>query len=328
MKGRRSVVRKLCTVLLTVMLTLFVVTLGTLAKETYTIGVSMSQLGGGPGWAIIGKAVRSGIEKAGHKPVILDAQGLVNKQIADIEDLIAKKVDLIVINPIDSSSVVPATLEAKKKRIPVFAVDIDVGEGGYSLTTVIANNRLLGQLVGWHLASLFNKPDVQGVIISGYQGAICSKNRREGFLFGFHENQLQRFNRTGLKIIYHGYGDYSYEPALRMMEDVIVRTGGKFDFVFAENDAMAIAAVKALEEAGITHVKVGGVDGQKEMYELIISGKAHATGRQNLWELGEKTAETALRILAGEHVPSPVYVESVLVNKDNVRKYYDPKAEF
>jgi ribose transport system substrate-binding protein len=320
--------KKLLVVSVVMLLLVLLVSPNTLAAKKKVIGMSQSMLAGNPWWDVMTNAVKSELEKLGYEVIVLDAEGNVSKQVADVEDLIARGVDLIALNPYDSYAVVPVTLKAQKAGIPVIAVDIPVAPDGYSITTVIANNYQLGYENGWYMAQLAKKVHVKAVIISGYPGAICSSDRLNGFLAGFNRYQIDKHNHANLEIIFHSYGDYAFTPAYDIMKDVITRTNGDFDVVFCANDAMAIGALKALEDANIKGKLIAGVDGYREMYEMIMAGKTHSTGLNSPYELGIKTAETIVKILNGEHVPSNVYTTPVLINKDNVKKYYNPNQDY
>ena len=75
--------------------------------EGKVVGFSIAQLSGNPFWQVLCDELEAGLAKNGYKLVVVDATGDVAKQTADVEDLISQGVDLILINPFDSSSIVP-----------------------------------------------------------------------------------------------------------------------------------------------------------------------------------------------------------------------------
>ncbi len=293
------------------------------------VGFSIAMLAGSPFWQIIADELERGFKELDYEFVCLDAQGDLSKQSSDVEDLIAQQVDMLLINPYDSKAIVPVTNRAKQAGIPVFAVDIPVDEEGYVEATCICDNQEIGYNLGWYAGGLFSSPDVRVVLISGYPGGIDSYQRRMGFIEGIHNYQLEKFNRTGVEIVYHGWGDYAFDPANKTMEDASIRVGNNFDILYAENDAMAMGALQAMEEAGIAAGKVIiGVDGWKQMYELIKEGKATATGLNSPTELAAVTVDAVHKFLNGVEIPNWIYTTPDVVDKNNVDKYYDPNSIF
>jgi len=98
----------------------------------YTIGLSLSTLNN-PFFVELRNGAQSKAKELGVNLIVVDAQDKPSKQINDIEDLIQKKVDLIIINPTDSSAIVPAIESANKAKIPV--ITVDRGASGLLLTT-------------------------------------------------------------------------------------------------------------------------------------------------------------------------------------------------
>ena len=71
-----------------------------------------------------------------------------------------------------------------------------------------------------------------------------------------------------------------------------------------------------------------GFDGQKEAYELIKAGKFGATALNSPMELARLVVESVVKFLDGEQQDKVIYTPAVLITKDNVDRYYDPKALF
>ena len=180
--------------------------------------------------------------------------------------------------------------------------------------------------MGWYGASKFPEQEVRVIMLSGYAGGIDSYQRRFGFIEGFSNYQLQTFSRTSLKIVFQGFANYAFDDANKMMEDALIRIGNDFDILYCENDAMALGAVKAMTEAGITGKVVLGIDGWKEFYAGIKAGTVTATGLNSPIELAAVTAETVHKFLNGVAVDDWNYTTPDVVDIKNVDKYYDPNS--
>lgn len=292
------------------------------------IGFSIAMLAGSPYWQSMADEMKRGFEDLNYEFIVLDGQGDAAKQASDFEDLMSLQVDMILVNPYDSDAIVPATLSARDAGIPVIAVDIPVGDKGYCAATTICDNFELGYRLGEYSAEKMSKVDVKVVVISGYPNGIDSRLRRMGYIEGFHAKQLEKHARTGLEIVHHGWGDYAREPANKAMEDAITRTSGEFDIVYAENDDMAIGALRAMEAAGIEGKMILGVDSLKEMLELIKEKKTTATGWNSPIELGALTVATVHKYLNGIEIPPMNYTTPAVIDSANVDKYYDPNSLF
>jgi ribose transport system substrate-binding protein len=101
----------------------------------------------------------------------------------------------------------------------------------------------------------------------------------------------------------------------------------------AENDSMALGAMRAIDEAGKTKdIKVfAAADGQKEALALIKEGKYEATGRNDPVEVATKSVDIALKAAKGEipaNFPKSTLTEPVAITKDLAGKYYNPNAVF
>ena len=184
-------------------------------------------------------------------------------------------------------------------------------------------------MIGEWVVNKLGKTKISAALISGSQGNPVGKEKRLGFIRGFTEMQLMSQGNVDLKIVSQGWGNWTNNGGLKAMEDILV-ANPDINLLVAENDAMAMGALKAINEAGkASSLTVVGFDGQKEAYELIKEGKMDATALNSPGELARLVVNAVLRYLNGEkQIDKIIYTPAVLITKENVDKYYDPNAIF
>jgi ribose transport system substrate-binding protein len=112
------------------------------------------------------------------------------------------------------------------------------------------------------------------------------------------------------------------------MEDIL-SAHPDVNLLVAENDAMAMGALKAIEESGkADEILVVGYDGQKEAFELIMEGKYGATALNSPGELARLVVESVVRYKNRLRLDKVIHTPAVLITKDNVDRYYDQDALF
>ncbi len=135
--------------------------------------------------------------------------------------------------------------------------------------------------------------------------------------------------KAEISIVAQGWGNWTNNGGLKAMEDILV-ANPDINLLIAENDAMGMGALKAIEESGkADKITVVGFDGQKEAYELIKQGKFGATALNSPRELAKLVVEAVVRHLNGDKQPDKIiYTPAVIITRENVNNYYDPKALF
>lgn len=282
-----------------------------------------------PFYVILTEHIRVYAEGFGMKFISADGQDDIVKQITSVEDLLAAGVKVLILNPLDHKALVPTVNAASKSGVPVFIVDSAIDPEADYITSVQANNEGNGELIGEWVVNKFGKVKVKAALISGSQGNPVGREKRLGFIRGFAERQLMTQGSADLTIISQGWGNWTNNGGLKAMEDILV-AHPDINLLVAENDAMGMGALKAITEAGKTSdITIVGFDGQKEAYELIKEGKFGATALNSPKELARLVVEAVVRYLNGERqIDKIIYTPAVLITKDNVDKYYDPKALF
>jgi ribose transport system substrate-binding protein len=250
-----------------------------------------------------------------------DANGDAAKLNSDIEDLIAKKVDGVIISGAWLEQL-PAALDSLKKAgIPAVLVDRQ-WKGEYT-SYVGPENFIIGQQDGKFIVDRLGGNGTLVVLKGGPADNSIGLNRTNGMLDIVGK-------AAGITVINApDFGGWSEDGGLKQMENLLA-ANSKIDAVFCENDSMCLGAQRAIADAGRTdEMFLCGVDGQKEALLQIKNNTNYAcTGLNNSDQIGRAGFNRIMAILAGATPPHDTYLPSPLINIDNVLKYYDPDSIF
>lgn len=327
------------------------------ADRPVRIGFSQYTLGA-PYFVELVNSARREAEARGHEIFTVDAQDSINKQLADVEDLLARNIDLLILNAKDPVGAVPAARIAAEAGVPVIEVDSSIDRSAGVVTTIQSNNKENGRLVGRWLASQFSAEPIRAALISGSKGNPVGRARRQGITGGVVMQQLEAMESSiteaeadlyaqdiddqlrlrgsaavesaRFEIVAQGWGNWTHEGGLTAMEDILV-AHPDVDCLIAENDSMALGAIEAIKEAQKEEqiIVVAGADGQKEALALIREGRYGATGMNDPTLIGRLAIEVGLKVLQGEtSFPEVYYTPAVVISRENVDQYYDPESPF
>ena len=282
-----------------------------------------------PFYVVLSEYIKKYTEASGMKFISADGQDDIVKQVNSIEDLTGSGANVLIVNPLDHKAMVPAVNAAVKSGMPVFIVDSYIDPEANYITMVLANNQGNGELAGEWAVKKIGRTKVKAALISGSQGNPVGREKRLGFVRGFTEAELMTQGSSDLMIVAQGWGNWTNNGGLKAMEDILV-AHPDINLLVAENDAMAMGALKAINEAGKAgDILIAAFDGQKEAYELIKQGKYGATALNSPEELARLVVEAVVKYLNGQkRLDKVIYTRPVLITKENVDLYYDPKALF
>jgi len=251
--------------------------------------------------------------------IYTDAKGANEKQIADVEDLIARGVDLIMMSPREAQGLIPAVEAIKKADIPLVVLDREIV--GEDYTCFIGGDNMiigkgLGEFAVAQMGTEWNFLELEGI-----PGATPTIQRREGF-----HSIIEK--HSGIKQLDAQPAHYDLAPAIPIMEDWLTRYKGQFQVIYSHNDPMILGAIQVLKAAGYKpgDIFMLGIDGQREAFEAIRSGWLQATAIYPTG--GALGVRMALKILQGKPVPKRIVSECPVVTKENVDEYYDPKLMY
>ncbi|MFC7328099.1 substrate-binding domain-containing protein [Marinactinospora rubrisoli] len=251
-------------------------------------------------------------EAAGAELYFADAGGDVTRQNDDIQDLLTRQVDVLLINPVDPQGVQAGLAAAEAAGVPVVTVDRPVPEGAVS--HVGRDNEEMGRLVGERLAEELGEEGGTVIEIQGDAGGAVARDRSAGFHQAVEGN-------SAIEIVEGPYCDYIRSKAVTAMQDLI-QTSPDVRAVYAHNDDMALGALQVLRENGRDDVLVAGVDGLMEAVDAVADGGPYtATALNDPISLGETAVGTALGAAGGEDVPEQVDAGTALIDGSNAKDY-------
>jgi ribose transport system substrate-binding protein len=224
----------------------------------------------------------------------------VSRQIDLVEQMIAQKVNAIVIAPADSKALIPVCKKARQSGIIVVNIDnkfdADVlAASGLSFPFVGPDNRRGAKLVGDFLAKKL-KPGDPVVLIEGAPNAFNGIERKHGF-----EDAMRA---AGMNIVSFQSGYWETEKA-NQVAAALLTEHPNLKAVLCANDSMALGAVAALRSAGkLDQVLVVGYDNIAAVQQLLKEGKVLATADQHADQLAVFGIEYALDMLAHGGTPA------------------------
>jgi ribose transport system substrate-binding protein len=285
----------------------------------------------GPYFAAMTDTIKAKCKELGISVITANADDSLDKQLTDIEDMLQQDIDILILNPKDPKALMDTCASVQAKGIPVIIIDNPMDPAAEITTTVTSDNFTIGKLVGeWTAGQFKNKKATIG-FLSGQIGSLASDYRRTGFVVGFTEQSLRDKNGVDFQIVTQGWGNWNTADGQSAAEDMLTAFPD-INLLVAENDSMALGALNVINERGIGDkiMVVACADGQKEAFELIKKNDPiyKATGLNSPFLAVEGAIDVALKIMAGQTVPSLIYTEAVAVINSNVDKYYNPSAIF
>lgn len=228
------------------------------------------------------------------------AGGDVSTQANQVDQYVNAGVDAIIIVPVQADSLGPQVAAAKAAGIPIIAVNT-------SLTGVEVDASVQPDDVAAGEQEATQMVDAIGttgnvVVLQGPLGSSPQLDRGEGIDNVLAEN-------PGITVLAQDTANWRRDEAVNKMKNWISAFGDQIDGVIAQNDDMALGAIQALREAGLTDVKVVGIDGIEDGLNAVESGDLIGTSLQHgTLELATGLA-VAAKIVRGEDVDrNPIYV--------------------
>ncbi|MFJ8845282.1 substrate-binding domain-containing protein [Streptomyces cyaneofuscatus] len=277
---------------------------------TTKVGMSLSTLNN-PFFVQMKDGAQAEAKKAGIDLTVTDAQNDASQQANQLQNFTSSGVSSIIVNPVDSDAVGPGVRSANKADIPVIAADRGVNKAD-TATLVASDNVAGGKLAADALADkLGGKGSI--VILQGTAGTSASRERGAGFAEG-----LKAY--PDIKVVAKQPADFDRTKGLDVMTNLVQSHPG-ITGVFAENDEMALGAVKALGSKAGKSVSVVGFDGTPDGLKAVEAGTLYASVAQQPSELGRIAVQNAVKAAKGDKVEKTVKVPVKVVTRENVADF-------
>ncbi|MDE9536774.1 ribose ABC transporter substrate-binding protein RbsB [Xenorhabdus bovienii] len=292
--------KKLATILSAVALSA-TMSANALAKDSIALVISTLN---NPFFVTMKDSAQKEADKLGYDLIVLDSQDNPAKELANVQDLTVRGTKLMLINPTDSGAVGNAVIMANKANIPVITLDRTANKGNV-VSHIASDNRLGGKMAGDFIAEKLGN-NAKIIQLEGISGTSGARERSEGFSQAAKNHQ---FNMLASQP-----ADFDRTKGLNVMQNLLT-AHPSVQAVFAQNDEMALGALRALQTANKKDVLVVGFDGTDDGVKAVRSGKLSATIAQRPDQIGIIGVQTADKMLKGEKVDATIPVELELVIK-------------
>lgn len=266
------------------------------------IGLSVSTLNN-PFFVSLKDGVVEEARKHGMETIVVDAQNDSAKQSNDVDDLMQKGVNVLLINPTDSASISTVVQSANSLGIPVITLDRSADQGDVK-ALVASDNVKGGKMAAEFIEKIVGK-GAKVVELEGVAGASATRERGKGF----HEVADQN-----LKVIAKQTADFDRTKGLNVMENLL-QANPDVQAVFAHNDEMALGAIEAIKSSG-KDIPVVGFDGNDDAMKSIKEGKLTATVAQQTEWIGQLAVQAVYDVLQGRTVEKTIPAPLKLVTNE------------
>ena len=229
------------------------------------------------------------------------------RQIEQIDSLVALGIDLLIVAPNQATTVSPAIDRAYDSGVPVIVFDRKTNSNKYT-SYIGADNEEMGRQMGQYIAMRM-KGRGRVLEIMGLKGSTPAIERHKGF-----SDALSRY--PDIELVASLQGDWTEKSAFDAVK-AYQGDMGKIDFVFGQNDRMAVGALKALGRTGVKYCGIDGLAGKGNGIECVLDSMLEASYIYPTH--GDQVLQLAIDILEGNDYKRDNPLMAAMVTHDNAR---------
>jgi inositol transport system substrate-binding protein len=288
------------------------------AASAETIGVSMSQFDDNFLTVLRDAMTKHAATLPGVSLQMEDAQNDIGKQLNQIQNFVAEKVDAIIVNPVDTDATPKMTALAEKAGIPLVYVNRLPADKQLppKVAFVGSDEHQSGTLEMEATCKLMGgKGNI--LVLMGELSNQAARQRTQDV-----KDVIAKPNCNGIKILDAQAGNWSRTKASDLVTNWL-SAGLNPDAIVSNNDEMAIGAIQSLKQSGkMTKVIVAGVDATADGLATMKAGDLKVTVFQNAAGQGTGAVDTAVKLAKGQKLANPyVYVPFQLVTPANLNTF-------
>ncbi|HHF3839201.1 TPA: ribose ABC transporter substrate-binding protein RbsB [Haemophilus influenzae] len=272
----------------------------TSAQDTIALAVSTLD---NPFFVTLKDGAQKKADELGYKLVVLDSQNDPAKELANVEDLTVRGAKILLINPTDSEAVGNAVAIANRKHISVITLDRGAAKGNV-VSHIASDNIAGGKMAGDFIAQKLGD-NAKVIQLEGIAGTSAARERGEGF--------KQAIDAHKFNVLASQPADFDRTKGLNVTENLLA-SKGDVQAIFAQNDEMALGALRAVKAAN-KKVLIVGFDGTDDGVKAVKGGKMAATIAQQPELIGSLGVVTADKILKGEKVEAKIPVDLKVISE-------------
>ncbi|QFI36360.1 ribose ABC transporter substrate-binding protein RbsB [Moritella marina ATCC 15381] len=242
-------------------------------------------------------------EALGYELIVLDSQNDPSKELSNVEDLTVRGVKAILINPTDSDAVSNAIRMANRSGIPVLTLDRGASRGKV-VSHIASDNVAGGEMAGQYITDTIGA-NAKVIQLEGIAGTSAARERGQGFMQAVDKNKMDLLGSQP--------ADFDRTKGLNVMENMLA-ANPDVQAVFAQNDEMALGALRAVQASG-KDVLIVGFDGTKDGIAAVNRGILGATIAQQPGLIGALGVEAADKVLKGQPVEKSIAVPLKVITK-------------
>lgn len=259
-------------------------------------------------------AVKAKADELGVKLTVYDGGKDPAKQINQMETALSQGISAIIVEPASVDGIKPAVEAAREAGVPVVILNQKITDQELASCFVGVSNVDGGKMeMSAAVADMGGEGKV-GLLL-GPMGSDAQIGRSEGYQAVIDASEGK------IEVIYELTANWVTDEALSVVETWL-SSGKELDAIVAQNDGMALGALKAVEDAKLQdQILVYGLDATDEALAAVKDGRLKATVSQSTTLQGLNAMQAAFDLVNGKEVPAEILVEFTLITIDNVDEF-------
>lgn len=264
-------------------------------------------------WSVTASdSMKAEAEAQGADLTVLVADQDINKQVSQIEQAVTNGAQVVIIEPVSAEGVMAAVKSAEAQGVNCVIYNQNISDPSVATCFVGVSNEDMGYMEMKNACeAIGGKGNV--ALLLGPLGSEGQIGRSAGYTKALAEY-------PDVQVVFEEDAEWTTDAALKLVENWI-STGTQIDAVVSQNDNMALGAVKAFEDAGITGVPAYGVDAVEDALNAVKDGRLTASVDQATPTQSKLAIAAAIKLANGETVDAQYLAEPVYIDATNVDTY-------